>query len=440
MTLPGNITLTPITETYLAQNGTDTPDVYEGTVEFRPTGSIYINDPGNAIFPPNTVIGTLDATGTIKASDGGQVKLVPENDDDLQPTGWTYDVTEKLSLLGVAIEPRPYSISVPTSVAAIRLSDIAPTPPSSGTTIYVLSVAGVDPTVDGNVPLTPADIGAYVKPGGGIPESDMSAAVQTKLDAAGASGTVTEVNGVSPDGLGHVILSPSDISAASDSDLSAEVSRAEAAEAALYTKPGTGIPKSDLATSVQTSLSAADTAVQPTRTISAGTGLAGGGSLAADRTISVNVGTASGTLAAGDDSRITGAQQTSQKDTAGGYMGIDGTTGRALPTKLPLVPQIQSPTFASTITFDASTGTEVRVTLTGNLTLANPTNPSDGQLLLFVLTQDATGSRTLTLGSAFDLGTNTVTLSTAASKTDFLLCKYIAALSKWCVLAFGPGY
>lgn len=47
------------------------------------------------------------------------------------------------------------------------------------------------------------------------------------------------------------------------------------------------------------------------RTITAGTALTGGGDLSADRTISANVGTTSGTLAAGDDVRITGAQQRS---------------------------------------------------------------------------------------------------------------------------------
>ena len=58
-------------------------------------------------------------------------------------------------------------------------------------------------------------------------------------------------------------------------------------------------------------------AVQTTRTVSAGTGLTGGGDLSANRTISANVGTTAGTLAAGDDSRITGAVQTSRTISAG---------------------------------------------------------------------------------------------------------------------------
>lgn len=47
--------------------------------------------------------------------------------------------------------------------------------------------------------------------------------------------------------------------------------------------------------------------VPETRTLTAGTGLSGGGDLSADRTFSVTYGTSAGTAAEGDDSRITGA-------------------------------------------------------------------------------------------------------------------------------------
>lgn len=59
-------------------------------------------------------------------------------------------------------------------------------------------------------------------------------------------------------------------------------------------------------------------AVQTTRTITAGTGLTGGGDLSADRTLTVSYGTTAGTAAQGNDSRITGAVQstTSAKITA----------------------------------------------------------------------------------------------------------------------------
>lgn len=52
-------------------------------------------------------------------------------------------------------------------------------------------------------------------------------------------------------------------------------------------------------------------------TVSAGTGLTGGGDLSTDRTISANFGTTAGTIAQGNDSRITGAVQSTLADAKG---------------------------------------------------------------------------------------------------------------------------
>lgn len=93
-----------------------------------------------------------------------------------------------------------------------------------------------------------------------------------------------------------------------------------------------------------------------------------------------------------------------------------------------------------TITTDASQGTLFRVTLGGNRTLANPTNPVDGQRVLWAISQDATGSRTLALGTAFNSGAVSVTLSTAANKVDYMGAIYRSATARWDVLAFASGY
>lgn len=61
-------------------------------------------------------------------------------------------------------------------------------------------------------------------------------------------------------------------------------------------------------------------------TITAGTGLTGGGDLSANRTISANFGTGAGTIAQGNDSRITGAEQTTNKGVANGYAGLNSST------------------------------------------------------------------------------------------------------------------
>jgi len=85
----------------------------------------------------------------------------------------------------------------------------------------------------GAVVLTAADVGAgtYSKPSGGIPSSDLAAAVQTSLgkaDTALQSAPVQSVNGKT----GTVVLSASDVGAGT------------------YSKPSGGIPASDLASGV----------------------------------------------------------------------------------------------------------------------------------------------------------------------------------------------
>jgi hypothetical protein len=106
------------------------------------------------------------------------------------------------------------------------------------------------------------------------------------------------------------------------------------------------------------------------------------------------------------------------------------------------VPPPGALTDAATITTDASVGNYFRVTLGGNRTLANPTNPTDGQKVIWELIQDATGSRTITLDTAFAVGSTigTITLTTTASKRDFLGAIYNAVTSKWYVLALSKGY
>lgn len=98
--------------------------------------------------------------------------------------------------------------------------------------------------------------------------------------------------------------------------------------------------------------------------------------------------------------------------------------------------------YAASVATDASASNHFRITLTGNLTLANPTNPADGQRIIWELIQGGTGSYTLTLGTAFALGSDipTITLSTAVGKRDFLGAVYNSATSKWYVIAFTRGY
>lgn len=111
-----------------------------------------------------------------------------------------------------------------------------------------------------------------------------------------------------------------------------------------------------------------------------------------------------------------------------------GTINAALPP--------QTLTDAATIATNAALSNHFRVTLGGNRTLGNPTNPTDGQKVIWELIQDGTGSRTITLDTAFALGTDltAIALTATASKRDFLGAIYNATAGKWFVIAFMKGY
>lgn len=67
-----------------------------------------------------------------------------------------------------------------------------------------------------------------------------------------------------------------------------------------------------------------------------------------------------------------------------------------------------------------------------NFTLANPTNPLSGQTMLIRIRQDATGGRTVTLGSKYRFANGTApTFSTAANAVDLLSLAYDVTDAEW---------
>ena len=79
-------------------------------------------------------------------------------------------------------------------------------------------------------------------------------------------------------------------------------------------------------------------------------------------------------------------------------------------------------------TLDFSTYQNFVLTLTGNVTLANPTTEAVGQSGFIVMVQDATGGRTVSLGTDYETaGGSGLTISSAASTTDIV--PYIVAAS-----------
>jgi len=96
-------------------------------------------------------------------------------------------------------------------------------------------------------------------------------------------------------------------------------------------------------------------------------------------------------------------------------------TGTAIATT-----QTASATGAVTLDFGANQN--FVLTLTGNVTLSNPTTEQIGQSGFFVFIQDTTGGRTLSLGTDYETaGGAGITLSTAASAADVV--PYVVAAS-----------
>jgi hypothetical protein len=77
-------------------------------------------------------------------------------------------------------------------------------------------------------------------------------------------------------------------------------------------------------------------------------------------------------------------------------------------------------TDGATITPDLTAGMNFSVTLAGNRTLENPTNAQPGDSGIIIVTQDATGSRTLAYGTNWKFPGGAPTLTTAANAVDLI--------------------
>jgi len=107
-----------------------------------------------------------------------------------------------------------------------------------------------------------------------------------------------------------------------------------------------------------------------------------------------------------------------------------------------VAPAVVPLTDAATIAVDASLGSDFRVTIAANRTMGNPANPTDGQQIIFQITQGASGSAAITWGSGYEFsaGLPQPTLSTNAGQTDLLGFIYNAGNGTWLLAAFVNGF
>ena len=103
-------------------------------------------------------------------------------------------------------------------------------------------------------------------------------------------------------------------------------------------------------------------------------------------------------------------------------------------------------TDAATVTVNAASGNFQRLVLTSGIgatrAMGTPSNPVDGQLLMFAIKQDSVGSRLVTWPGVFTFGADVVSpvLSTGANKVDYVGFIYSGTGSVWHCLAVARGY
>lgn len=411
------------------------------------------------------------------------VTLMATDDSHLSPSGWVWTVSEQI----VGQANRTYNIQLPAAQTPVDLTAVAKvtTPPAQ--TAYVQAsavgapsgVASLDAT--GNVPLS--QLGNAPSGGGGGTPSSTVVAETSYGQASSAGSASTYSKGDHTHGTPALTSTAASTSAVGDTAAAGTATTPAHADhvhgreafgtvtaqtsfgAAASNGVAATLARSDHTHGTPAAPTLAGLGGVPTsRQVIAGTGLTGGGDLTADRTLAVAYGTTAGTAAQGNDTRITGAVQSSLATTKGDIfvatgagtlvrVGV-GTDGYALVadstqaagvkwaqvaagTKAPV-----TLTDAASIATDASQSNQFRVTLGGNRTLANPTNGTDGQVVMWSVTQDATGGRTLTMDTKFRFGTDitSVTLSTTAGKTDRIGAQYVASVDKWDVISFVRGY
>jgi hypothetical protein len=103
---------------------------------------------------------------------------------------------------------------------------------------------------------------------------------------------------------------------------------------------------------------------------------------------------------------------------------------------------VQLGSVSGTINTDASLGDIFDLNLMSSGTLANPTNPTDGQSLRWRITHEA-NSIPIVLGSGFKIpssASSPLPFSSTSGTMDLLAATYDQSRNKWDIISFVPGY
>ena len=111
-------------------------------------------------------------------------------------------------------------------------------------------------------------------------------------------------------------------------------------------------------------------------------------------------------------------------------LNVPATSGDATWVAAPTTaaaPEVQTLSFANTLTWNVDNGLSADLTLTGNVTVTL-TGGSDSDIAILRVVQDSTGSRTLAFASAVQLGGRTVIIASAASARTTLVIQRIGTV------------
>lgn len=121
---------------------------------------------------------------------------------------------------------------------------------------------------------------------------------------------------------------------------------------------------------------------------------------------------------------------------------ISPTTNTTIYMTRSFYPSVTSIYSDTAITNDASFSKHYVIIVTNNFTLGCPTNAVDGDMVIWRIGQDATGSRTVTLAAGFITNglSPAISWSTTGTKRDYLGAVYYAASNVWDVISFKGGF
>lgn len=143
------------------------------------------------------------------------------------------------------------------------------------------------------------------------------------------------------------------------------------------------------------------------------------------------------TSVVGQTGAITGTQIAADTALTGTFAQLAGATftGHVSPAAVTLV-------FGSSIAVNAALGNIFNLTLTSSSgTLANPTNPLEGQILRLRIIQGAGAPYSLAYDTAYAFGAaGKPVLSATAGSVDIVAFEYVASKSAWCYIGAGLGF